>query len=81
MIPMTDTAKAKKSSKPSKPSKKVGGLKIRLVRSVIGTTQHQREVVRGLGLRRIRHIVERQDTPEIRGMIGKVMHLVEIVEA
>jgi large subunit ribosomal protein L30 len=75
---MTETAKAKKSSKPTK---QAGSLKIRLVRSVIGTTQHQREVVRGLGLRRIRHTVERRDTPEIRGMIAKVTHLVEIVEA
>jgi large subunit ribosomal protein L30 len=75
---MTETAKAKKSSMPVK---QAGSLKIRLVRSVIGTTQHQREVVRGLGLRRIRHIVERRDTPEIRGMIAKVTHLVEIVEA
>jgi large subunit ribosomal protein L30 len=78
---MTDTAKAKKSTKSSGPSKKAGGLKIRLVRSVISTTERQREVVRGLGLRRIRHTVERQDTPEIRGMIAKVTHLVEIVEA
>lgn len=75
---MTATTQVKKSSKPSK---KAGGLKIRLVRSVIGTTRHQREVVRGLGLRHIRHTVERHDTPEIRGMIAKVAHLVQIVEA
>jgi large subunit ribosomal protein L30 len=78
---MTATTKAKKSPKSSKPLKKAGGLKIRLVRSVIGTTRRQREVVRGLGLRRIRHTVERHDTPEIRGMIAKVSHLVQIVEA
>ena len=54
-------------------------MKVKLVRSMIGTTRHQREVVRGLGLRRIRQTVERQDTPEIRGMIEKVHHLVEIV--
>jgi large subunit ribosomal protein L30 len=75
---MTGTARAKKSSKPAKKS---GSLRIMLVRSVIGTTRHQREVVRGLGLRRIRHTVERRDTPEIRGMIAKVPHLVQIVEA
>ena len=36
--------------------------------------------MRGLGLRRIRHEVVREDTPAIRGMVAKVSHLVEIVE-
>jgi large subunit ribosomal protein L30 len=54
-------------------------IQIRLVRSVIGTTRYQREVVRGLGLRRVNHTVERIDSPEIRGMIDKVSHLVRIV--
>ena len=67
---------AKKTSK-----KKPGSLKLKLVRSLIGTTKHQREVVRGLWLRRLQHTVERQDTPEIRGMVTKVSHLVEIVES
>jgi large subunit ribosomal protein L30 len=61
--------------------KKGGGLKLKLVRSVIGTTRYQREVVRGLGLRRLNHTVERADTPEIRGMIAKVAHLVDVVGA
>lgn len=72
---MAAAAKTKKAS-----TKKKGGLKLTLVRSVIGTTRYQREVVRGLGLRRINHTVERADTPEIRGMILKVAHLLEIVE-
>jgi len=55
-------------------------LKIRLVRSVIGYPQKQREIVRGLGLRRLHHEVIRPDTPEIRGMIDKVKHLVETEE-
>ncbi len=67
-----------KKTQKSKKAAKTGGLKIKLVRSVIGTTRHQREVVRGLGLRRVNHVVERQDTPEIRGMIGKVGHLVQV---
>jgi large subunit ribosomal protein L30 len=54
-------------------------IQIQLVRSVIGTTRYQREVVRGLGLRRVNHTVERIDSPEIRGMIDKVSHLVRIV--
>jgi large subunit ribosomal protein L30 len=73
----------KKGAEPAPAShvKKTGGLKLKLVRSVISTTRYQREVVRGLGLRRVNHIVERDDTREIRGMIDKVKHLVQIVEA
>jgi len=37
-------------------------------------------VLRSLGLRRIRQVVERQDTPAVRGMVAKIPHLVEIVE-
>ena len=54
--------------------------KIRQVRSLAGRPRNQREVVRSLGLRRIRHEVERVDTPAVRGMVHKVQHLVEIVE-
>jgi large subunit ribosomal protein L30 len=61
-------------------TKKKGGLKVKLVKSVIGSTRQQREVVRGLGLRRLNQTVERMDTPEIRGMVAKVPHLVRIVE-
>jgi large subunit ribosomal protein L30 len=56
-------------------------IKIRMVGSLIGCTDQQRATVRGLGLRRIHHVVERVDTPQVRGMIGKVPHLVAIVEA
>jgi large subunit ribosomal protein L30 len=66
--------------KTKKKAAKKGGLKITLVRSVIGTTRHQREVVKGLGLRRINHTVQREDTPEIRGMIDKVSHIVQVLE-
>ena len=55
-------------------------IKIRQVRSVIGTRRRHREVLRSLGLRRIRHTVERQDTPAVRGMVAKVPYLVEILE-
>lgn len=55
-------------------------LRIRLVRSVIGRPQKQREVVKGLGLRRIDSQVVRQDRPEIRGMINKIPHLLEVEE-
>ena len=55
-------------------------LKITLVRSPIGFNRTQGETVQGMGLRRIRHTVELPDTPETRGMILKVRHLVEVQE-
>jgi len=55
-------------------------LKIMLVRSPIGFNKTQGETVLGMGLRRIRHTVELADTPETRGMIHKVRHLVEVSE-
>ncbi|MEL7058686.1 MAG: 50S ribosomal protein L30 [Acidobacteriota bacterium] len=55
-------------------------LRIEQVRSPIGYDKRQREVLRGLGLRRIRHVVEREDTPAVRGMVAKIRHLVRILE-
>jgi large subunit ribosomal protein L30 len=55
-------------------------LKIRLVRSVIGRPPHQREVVKGLGLRKLNSEVIRADCPETRGMIQKIPHLIEVKE-
>ena len=55
-------------------------VKIRLVRSLIGRPHKQREVIKGLGLRRIDSEVIRKDCPEIRGMIRKVPHLVKVEE-
>ena len=55
-----------------------GQLKITLRRSRIGTTPRQRAVLCGLGLRRINSNVLREDTPSIRGMVNKVVHLVEV---
>jgi large subunit ribosomal protein L30 len=57
-----------------------GRLRIRQVRSAIGSNPRQREVLRTLGLRRIRGIVEREDTAAVRGAVAKIPHLVEIVE-
>jgi large subunit ribosomal protein L30 len=56
-------------------------LKVTLIRSTIGFNRTQGETVRGMGLRRIRHTVELPDTPESRGMIHKVRHLVTVSEA
>lgn len=52
-------------------------IKVTLVKSVIGTKQDHRATVRGLGLRRINHTSELQDTPEVRGMIKKIAYLVK----
>lgn len=52
-------------------------IKVTLVKSVIGTKQSHRATVRGLGLRRMHHTVELQDTPEVRGMVNKVAYLVK----
>ena len=49
-------------------------------RSRNGSDQRQRDTLRSLGLRRIGHSVEHDDTPQIRGMIAKVAHLVEVSE-
>ena len=54
-------------------------IKVKLVRSLIGTKGDHRMCVRGLGLRRINHTVEVMDTPANRGMINKVSYLVKIV--
>ena len=53
-------------------------LKITLVKSPIGFNRDQARVVTGMGLRRIRHSVTLPDTPETRGMILKVRHLVTV---
>ena len=55
-------------------------LVITQVRSLIGSKEDQRATVKSLGLRRIRHTVTQPDRPEIRGMINKVRHLVEVRE-
>lgn len=58
---------------------KAGMLKIQYVRSAIGNSKKQREVVRSLGLRRLWQTVERVDTPAVRGMVKKIPHLVRMV--
>ena len=55
-------------------------LKITLVKSTIGFNRTQDDTVIGLGLRRLNHTVELADTPETRGMIHKVRHLVTVQE-
>ncbi len=56
-------------------------LKITQVRSSIGGLRNQRETLRSLGLRKIRQSVVKEDTPQVRGMIATVRHLVTVEEA
>jgi large subunit ribosomal protein L30 len=53
-------------------------LKITLLRSVIGTKEKQRRTIEALGLKRRHHTVVKGDTPQIRGMIKKVEHLIQV---
>ena len=55
-------------------------IKVTLIKSVIGTKQDHRATVRGLGLRRIGHTVEREDTPAVRGMVNAVYFMVKVEE-
>ena len=55
-------------------------IRVTLVRSPIGYTKDQRATARALGLRRMHQTVEHQDTPTLRGMIQKIVHLVQVEE-
>jgi large subunit ribosomal protein L30 len=65
---------ARKSSGPS------GRIRLKWIRSAICAPVKQKKVVRGLGFTRLAQIIERPDTPAIRGMVAKVPHLVVIVD-
>ncbi|MEO8299629.1 MAG: 50S ribosomal protein L30 [Burkholderiales bacterium] len=54
-------------------------LKVKLVRSVIGTKQTHRDTARGLGLRRLNSESVLEDTPAVRGMINKIAYLVKVL--
>jgi large subunit ribosomal protein L30 len=83
----TDKKKAapkisKKSATARKPAAQAAAkdgkrVRVTLVRGLVGTRESHRATVRGLGLRRINHTVELEDTPAVRGMINKVAYLVK----
>ena len=56
-------------------------IKVTQVKSTNGRLQNHKACVTGLGLRRIGHTVEVEDTPSVRGMINKVNYLLEVSEA
>jgi len=55
-------------------------LKVKLIKSIIGRKEDQVSTIKALGLKKINSEVEHEDTPQIRGMIQKVVHLVEVKE-
>ena len=57
-----------------------GKVKITQIRSAIGRQKRQKLTIRALGIRRMHQTVEHKDTPQIRGMITRVRHLVEVEE-
>jgi large subunit ribosomal protein L30 len=56
-------------------------LKIKMVKSEIGRPEKQRKILRGMGLKKLNSTVTLSDTPQIRGMINKVVHLVSVEES
>jgi len=81
-VKQIQTKKTQKSEAGKNPAKKavleVRELRIKLVRSLIGYPRTQREVAKGLGLRKLNSEVVRKDGPETRGMIRKISHLVKV---
>jgi large subunit ribosomal protein L30 len=55
-------------------------IKIKLIKSKIGKTEKQIKTVEALGLRKIGQVVEQEDNPQIRGMVNRINHMVEIVK-
>ena len=80
---MSETATRREPAKKSRPRKAEHPttLKLRLAKSGIATPIDQKATIRALGFRRVGQTIERPDTPEVRGRIRKIRHLVEIVGA
>jgi large subunit ribosomal protein L30 len=57
-----------------------GRIQLKWVRSAICAPRKQKLVIKGLGFTRLNQVIERPDTPAIRGMVAKVPHLIEVVE-
>jgi large subunit ribosomal protein L30 len=55
-------------------------IQIKLVKSPIGYNKRQKATAKALGLRKLHQVVEKEDTPSIRGMVTAITHLVEVTE-
>jgi large subunit ribosomal protein L30 len=73
-------ARIRKKAKAATATKAGAKLQLKWVRSAIAAPVKHKLVVKGLGFTRLNQVVEREDTPSIRGMVAKVPHLVEIVK-
>jgi large subunit ribosomal protein L30 len=60
-------------------AKKSGKLHLKWVRSAICSPEKHKKVVKGLGFTRLNQVIEREDSPSIRGMVAKIPHLVKVV--
>jgi len=74
----TKKVEAKKAPVKKVATKKVSTISVTLIKSFYGRLPAHRATVNGLGLKRINHTVELQDTPEVRGMINKVSYLLKV---
>jgi large subunit ribosomal protein L30 len=70
----------KKTAGAKQSAAKGGTVRIRWVRSYIASPVKHKKIVKGLGFTRLNQIVEREDTPSIRGMVKKIPHLLEFVQ-
>jgi large subunit ribosomal protein L30 len=59
---------------------KMATIKYKQVRSAINRSKRQKDTIKALGLKKLNHVVEKEATPQIMGMINKVQHLVVIVD-
>ncbi len=55
-------------------------LQVTLIKSTIGKTKKHRDIVAGLGLKKLNQTVEHADTPEVRGMIAKISHMLNVAQ-
>ena len=76
----TAKTNTKTKAKAAKAPAAAGKLHLKYVRSVICTPVKHKLVVKGLGFTRLNQVIERPDTPAIRGMVAKVPHLVKVLE-
>ena len=68
------------AAKTNKDAEAVATLRIRYVRSAIGTPEKHKLIIKSLGFKRLNQVVTRVDTPGVRGMVAEIPHLVKIVE-
>ena len=72
--------KSKKSELTKREKSELAKIKIQYYRSTIACPDKHKEIVRALGLRKLNQIVERPDTPSMRGAVAKIPHLIRIIQ-